>query len=166
MRGQVGKREYGWRASKQKDRPKAALSVALMAEDQAPRNAGASFRRQAMKPTLKNPKIIMAQVDGSGTPETGASPAGRSKAATIAPKKSWLTPVVTVKLLFPGVRNDEISKVLISQRLPLPILSPGKVLPSKTEPGPAIVVPLTFSASSANVWPSETIRVRKALPVV
>ncbi len=70
-----------------------------------------------MKPALKNPKIIMAQVDGSGTPETGASPAGRSKAATIAPKKSWLTPVVTVIAsggaacrAAIGLRGDELQR--------------------------------------------------------
>jgi len=38
-----------------------------MIVDQAAINAGLDFRRYAMKPMPANPRIIMAQVEGSGT---------------------------------------------------------------------------------------------------
>jgi hypothetical protein len=41
--------------------------------DQTIRMVGLLFRRYAMKPTPKNPKIIIAQVEGSGTAVTVTS---------------------------------------------------------------------------------------------
>jgi hypothetical protein len=43
------------------------LNSNLMIEDQAAINAGFDFRRYAMKPTPAKPRIIIAQVEGSGT---------------------------------------------------------------------------------------------------
>jgi hypothetical protein len=52
----------------QKDRPKVVLSVAWVRRDQTTRSEGPlCLRRYAMKPTPKKPRIIIAQVDGSGT---------------------------------------------------------------------------------------------------
>jgi hypothetical protein len=53
------------RSCKQKDRPK---TVSEEAGVQAARNARPfCFRRYAMKPTPKKPRITIAQVEGSGT---------------------------------------------------------------------------------------------------
>jgi hypothetical protein len=60
---------------KQKDRPK-AVSVFSMRIDQAAMSAIVLLRgrRYAMKPTPAKPKIIIAQVEGSGTAETFVVP--------------------------------------------------------------------------------------------
>ena len=56
---------------KQKDRPRAAFCIPIGQGDQATLSAVLfCFRRYAMKPRPKNPRIIMAQVEGSGTPVT------------------------------------------------------------------------------------------------
>ena len=46
--------------------PPVMLAV-LMFENQAARNADFDFRRYAVKPMLAKPRIIIAQVEGSGT---------------------------------------------------------------------------------------------------
>jgi cation diffusion facilitator CzcD-associated flavoprotein CzcO len=48
-------------------RCEAALNSNLLLADHAAINAGFDFRRYAMKPTPAKPRIIMAQVEGSGT---------------------------------------------------------------------------------------------------
>ncbi|SRR6266702_3817559 len=58
-----------------------------MIADNAAINAGFDFRRCAMKPTLKKPRIIMAHVEGSGTAEIftviGPTPAGKVPAGSV-----------------------------------------------------------------------------------
>jgi len=51
--------------------PGGGLSVSRSAGDQATLSTVLfCFRRYVMKPTPQKPRIIMAQVEGSGTPET------------------------------------------------------------------------------------------------
>jgi hypothetical protein len=57
----------GWA---KKSRPKAASLRRFGGKDQARRNAVLFFRRYAMKPMPTNPKIIMTQVEDSGTAPT------------------------------------------------------------------------------------------------
>ena len=51
-----------------RSRPKAASKFNLMIVDQAKRNVGFDFLRYAMKPMPAKPRIIIAHVEGSGTP--------------------------------------------------------------------------------------------------
>nr|WP_244608374.1 hypothetical protein [Bradyrhizobium algeriense] len=57
------------RLAKEKGRPMAALNS--MTVDQAAINAAFDFRRYAVKPMPAKPRTSMAQVEGSGTPDTG-----------------------------------------------------------------------------------------------
>lgn len=50
-----------------KSRPQAAFNSILIVVDQAAINACFDFRRYAMKPMPAKPRIIIAQVEGSGT---------------------------------------------------------------------------------------------------
>jgi hypothetical protein len=50
-----------------KSRPKAALNSNLLIVDQAAINARFDFRRYAIAPMPAKPRIIIAQVEGSGT---------------------------------------------------------------------------------------------------
>jgi hypothetical protein len=52
---------------KEKAARRRPLNSNLLIADQAAINAGFDFRRYAMKPTPAKPRIIMAQVEGSGT---------------------------------------------------------------------------------------------------
>jgi hypothetical protein len=74
MRIPIGRRAFEARVGdvansyRTKRPPEGGLSVARCNADQAKRSAGPfRFRRYAMKPTPKKPRIIMAQVEGSGT---------------------------------------------------------------------------------------------------
>jgi hypothetical protein len=53
--------------AEQKDRPKAAFSEVMGRGTYAALNAVRCLRRSAIKPRPRNPKIIIAQVEGSGT---------------------------------------------------------------------------------------------------
>ena len=65
-------------ASRQNKKPPAGGSYSTpMIADQAAINAGFDFRRYAMNPTPAKPRIIMAQVEGSGTAATGVSAKSR-----------------------------------------------------------------------------------------
>ena len=61
-------------ANQKKAAPKAALKFKPDDLDQAAINASFDFWRYAMKPTPAKPRIIMAQVEGSGTAATDAIP--------------------------------------------------------------------------------------------
>jgi hypothetical protein len=81
-------------AKEKESRPKAALNSNPMILDQAASNAALFFRRYAMNPTPAKPRIIMAQVEGSGTPGVNVAPALpvfplRASTARSEPKKIW-----------------------------------------------------------------------------
>jgi hypothetical protein len=62
------------KARKQESRLKAASNSNSMIVNQAASNAGFDLRRYAIKPRPATPRIIIAQVEGSGTPEVTVAP--------------------------------------------------------------------------------------------
>jgi hypothetical protein len=72
--GSCQNRKWRIHVTQRKSRPKAALNSNLMIADHATINAGFAFRRYVMKPMPAKPRIIIAQVDGSGTEETFTVP--------------------------------------------------------------------------------------------
>jgi hypothetical protein len=72
---------------KQKDRPKAVSVFAIVQSvDQARRSDGPPcFRRYVMKPRPMKPRIIMAQVEGSGTAEREGRNVTDKKGTSYAP---------------------------------------------------------------------------------
>jgi len=70
-------------AAQKKKPPEGGFSISNpMIVDQAAIKVGLDFRRYAMKPTPAKPRIIMAHVDGSGTPSVSVTVVGERESAT------------------------------------------------------------------------------------
>jgi hypothetical protein len=103
------------RRSKEKP-PKGGSSIRRMIVDHAAINADFDFRRNAMKPTPAKPRIIIAQVEGSGT--------GATLVISHVPTATGLasTPQYTVPVL--PVAANVVPAVSERERLPENV-SPG-----------------------------------------
>src|SRR2546421_3460560 len=102
----------------------------------------------------------------------GAAPAGKLMAAAIKLTQSpSRLPKVRLNELVPRWRNEVMSKVLMSQRQPLPVgpmFLEGTEFPQKTFGPGARIWPFSIRASSScagvKSWPSDTCIWSKALP--